>query len=256
MLQQTRAQAVIPYYERFLDALPHGRGAGRGRGRRRAGAVERPRLLLARAQPAPRGAGDRGGRAASRATTTRSARCPGIGDYTAAAVASIAFGLPHAVLDGNVLRVVARVRERRRAISRRARTRERFRAVAQAWLDPREPGPFQPGADGARRDGLPAAQSAVPGVPAGGDAAARAQEGTAAQLAGEAAQDGAGGDRRRAAGRAERGRVLLRQRDASARRMAGFWDLPAPEDLPDARVGKTSRDDSATPSRITITRSP
>ena len=31
---------------------------------------------------------------------------PGIGDYTAAAVLSIAFGLPYAVLDGNVMRVV------------------------------------------------------------------------------------------------------------------------------------------------------
>jgi A/G-specific adenine glycosylase len=35
-----------------------------------------------------------------------------------------------------------------------------------------------------------------------------------------------------------RGRVLLRQRDAAARRMAGFWDLPSPEDLPGERLGK------------------
>ncbi len=35
----------------------------------------------------------------------------------------------------------------------------------------------------------------------------------------------------------QRGRILLRQRHAGARRMAGFWDLPAPEDLPQARVG-------------------
>jgi adenine-specific DNA glycosylase len=34
-----------------------------------------------------------------------------------------------------------------------------------------------------------------------------------------------------------RGSILLRQRHAGARRMAGFWDLPAPEDLPLARVG-------------------
>jgi adenine-specific DNA glycosylase len=32
-------------------------------------------------------------------------------------------------------------------------------------------------------------------------------------------------------------RILLRQREASARRMAGFWDLPAPEDLPHAALG-------------------
>ena len=58
---------------------------------------------------------------------------PGIGDYTAAAVASIAFGLPHAVVDGNVLRVVARVEERCRRY-RSPRTRERFRVVAQEWM--------------------------------------------------------------------------------------------------------------------------
>ena len=34
-----------------------------------------------------------------------------------------------------------------------------------------------------------------------------------------------------------RGRILLRQRHAAASRMAGFWDLPAPEDLPAARLG-------------------
>jgi len=34
-------------------------------------------------------------------------------------------------------------------------------------------------------------------------------------------------------------RVLLRQREPDARRMAGFWDLPAPADLPGARTGKS-----------------
>jgi A/G-specific adenine glycosylase len=34
------------------------------------------------------------------------------------------------------------------------------------------------------------------------------------------------------------GRVLLRQREADARRMAGFWELPTPEQLPRARVGR------------------
>jgi A/G-specific adenine glycosylase len=33
-------------------------------------------------------------------------------------------------------------------------------------------------------------------------------------------------------------RLLLRQREPDARRMAGFWDLPTPADLPDARVGR------------------
>ena len=54
MLQQTRAQAVIPYYQRFLERFPTVDRPGRRGRRRRAGAVERPRLLLARAQSAPR----------------------------------------------------------------------------------------------------------------------------------------------------------------------------------------------------------
>ena len=122
---------------------------------------------------------------------------PGIGDYTAAAVASIAFGLPYAVLDGNVLRVVARVENDAADIS--SRTRERFRAIAQQWLDPREPGPFQPGADGTGRHGLPAAQSAVPGL-----SALRMLPGAAGRhdraTAGETAQDRTGAAGRRAVG--------------------------------------------------------
>jgi adenine-specific DNA glycosylase len=35
----------------------------------------------------------------------------------------------------------------------------------------------------------------------------------------------------------QRGRILLRQRDAATKRMAGFWELPAPEDLPAAKIG-------------------
>src|SRR5205807_1188117 len=62
-------------------------------------------------------------------------------DYTAAAVASIAFHLPHAVLDGNVMRVVARVENDPSDIGA-VRTRERFRAAAQEWLPRRQAGAF------------------------------------------------------------------------------------------------------------------
>ncbi len=56
---------------------------------------------------------------------------PGIGDYTAAAIASIAFALPHAVLDGNVMRVVARMENDACGYRRRthARTVSRDRAI-------------------------------------------------------------------------------------------------------------------------------
>ena len=49
MLQQTRAQAVIPYYHRFLREISNSRGAGGGLRRRSAHGLERAGLLLTRA---------------------------------------------------------------------------------------------------------------------------------------------------------------------------------------------------------------
>ena len=141
MLQQTRAQAVIPYFERFLERFPTVERAGRGARRTMlwrcgaAWAITRGRATCcARRGRSPR-------RALSRAITRRIRALPGVGDYTAAAIASIAFGLPHAAVDGNVLRVVARV-ENDAADIGSARTRERFRAIAQEWLRRAQPGDF------------------------------------------------------------------------------------------------------------------
>ena len=63
---------------------------------------------------------------------------PGIGPYTAAAIGSIAFGLPLAVLDGNVMRVLTRVLALRDDIALPA-TRAKLQAVADDFLDPRAP---------------------------------------------------------------------------------------------------------------------
>ncbi len=57
---------------------------------------------------------------------------PGVGQYTAAAVASIAFGLPHAVVDGNV----------RRVLSRLACRNDGLETMAEALLDRRHPGNY------------------------------------------------------------------------------------------------------------------
>src|SRR5438045_7227508 len=98
MLQQTRAQAVIPFYERFLkqfptveavaaatepDVLPAWSGLGYYS---RARSLRRAAQKIVAAGGFPR---ELAGLLA----------LPGVGDYTAAAIASIAFGLPHAVLD-------------------------------------------------------------------------------------------------------------------------------------------------------------
>ena len=69
----------------------------------------RPRLLRACQKPARVCTSGRGGAAAFRATSPGLLELPGIGTYTAAAVASIAFGVPAVPVDGNVERVTARL---------------------------------------------------------------------------------------------------------------------------------------------------
>jgi A/G-specific adenine glycosylase len=235
MLQQTRAQAVIPYYERFLRRFPTVESLAAAEENdvlalwSGLGYYSRARNLYKAAVAVTAAGGFPRDYDAIRAL-------PGIGDYTAAAIASIAFGLPYAVLDGNVLRVVARV-ENDAADITAPRTRDRFREVAQGWLDPHEPGHFnQALMELGATVCLPKAPMCLV-CPLAGCCRAR-QEGTAAQLPVKLrktepvaidavlllVRNGA--------------RVLLRRREAAARRMAGFWDLPSPEELPSARTGK------------------
>jgi A/G-specific adenine glycosylase len=108
MLQQTRVAAVIPYYERFLARFPTVEALAQAR--------EETVLTLwaglgyySRARNLQRAARQvmELGRFPNDYVGLRA--LAGVGDYTAAAVASIAFGLPHAVVDGNVRRVVMRL---------------------------------------------------------------------------------------------------------------------------------------------------
>jgi len=108
MLQQTRVAAVIPYYERFLKRFPCADAL--------AGASEEEVLTLwsglgyyTRARNLQAAARQIVERGSFPRTYDAIRELAGVGDYTAAAVASIAFGLPHAVVDGNVRRVIARI---------------------------------------------------------------------------------------------------------------------------------------------------
>ncbi|MEI6172036.1 MAG: A/G-specific adenine glycosylase, partial [bacterium] len=110
MLQQTRVETVIPYYERFLRAYPTLESLARARlddvlkAWEGVGYYRRARNLHATASRVVK---QHGGRIPEDLAALRA--LPGIGPYTAAAVASVAFGGDEPVLDGNVVRVLSRL---------------------------------------------------------------------------------------------------------------------------------------------------
>ena len=110
MLQQTRAEAVRPYFARFLAALPTVSALAEADGDtllklwEGLGYYSRVRNLQRAAQ---RVVADFGGVIPADVAALRS--LPGVGRYTAGAVASIAYDIPAPAVDGNVLRVLARL---------------------------------------------------------------------------------------------------------------------------------------------------
>ena len=110
MLQQTRVAAVIPYYERWMEALPDIYALAN---------VDEERLMklwqglgyYSRARNLQKAArmivSEYGGRFPDTYDELR--KLPGVGEYTAGAVASIAFSRKVGAVDGNVLRIAARV---------------------------------------------------------------------------------------------------------------------------------------------------
>jgi len=140
MLQQTRVETVRERYTPFLKRFPDIGTLARAREQSvlRAweglGYYRRARNLHAAAK---RLHGE--GRTALPDRVEALRDLPGFGPYTAAAVGSIAFGCPAAVVDGNVLRVLARFTNERGDVTRAA-TRRRIDEVATALLAPRRPG--------------------------------------------------------------------------------------------------------------------
>ena len=110
MLQQTRIAAVIPYYDRFLARFPTVESLAAARPQEvlkfwsGLGYYSRARNLQSAAKQIVAGHHGKFPRELEAALAL-----PGIGRYTAAAVLSIAYGVPLAVLDGNVARVLARL---------------------------------------------------------------------------------------------------------------------------------------------------
>ncbi len=142
MLQQTRVAAVIPYYHRWMEALPDVAALS---------AVEEDRLMklweglgyYSRARNLQKAAkvimDDFGGLFPR--TYEALLTLPGVGDYTAGAVASIAFHQPVPAVDGNVLRIAARLSALRDDVMDPA-VRKQIRAMVCAVLPPDRPGAF------------------------------------------------------------------------------------------------------------------
>jgi A/G-specific adenine glycosylase len=132
MLQQTQVATVIPYFQRFLAAMPdiHSLAAaqqdevlklweGLGYYSRARNLHQAAKLVMER----------HGGRIPESFCELR--KLPGLGDYTAAAIASIAFDEAVPAVDGNVLRVVARWRGMSDDIGKPA-----TRDAVRSWLTP------------------------------------------------------------------------------------------------------------------------
>lgn len=229
MLQQTRVSAVIPYYEKFLrrfptvadlaaapeaDLLAHWAGLGYYY---RARNLQKAAKLMAGVFPQ---------------TYASIAELPGVGDYTAAAVASIAFNLPHAVVDGNVYRVLSRVFEDRMNIASSG-ARKHFSALAETLLDRERPGDFNQALMelGATICLPKKPQCLLCPVRSLCRAAA---EGTQDTLPVKVKPRKSVEETRRLFLLRSGGNLLLWQRPATARLMPGFWELPEADHLPGA----------------------
>ncbi len=134
MLQQTRVEAVKGYYARFLTELPTIQALARCDDEKLhklwegLGYYSRVRNLKKAAQVIVE---KHGGTFPRNYTDIRA--LPGIGDYTAGAICSICFDLPTPAVDGNVLRVMARLENDPTPIDLPARKKEVQRRLAEIY---------------------------------------------------------------------------------------------------------------------------
>jgi A/G-specific adenine glycosylase len=140
MLQQTRVAAAIPYYERFLQRFPDVHALA---------STPQEEVLRFWAGLGYYGRARNLQKAAQQIVAKHGAEfptrwedvlaLPGIGNYTAAAILSIAFGEKLAVLDGNVARVIARLGAVRGDL-RESQSWQELQRTADGLLEPTSPG--------------------------------------------------------------------------------------------------------------------
>ena len=217
MLQQTRVAVVEDRYRKFIAQFPSVKRLSRAKEETvlaawsGLGYYRRARALHGAAKEIVR-------RGSFPAIASELMELPGVGRYTAAAVASIAFGEPVAVVDGNVKRVLERVVNRKSRLARPI-PEEHYWHVAGQLLDKRRPGDFnQAMMELGALVCLPA-QPLCHACPIAGLCSSRGPTEKAARPA-----------RRKAVLHYElarrNGSILLRQRDKQGSLMPGMWELP------------------------------
>jgi len=235
MLQQTRVAAVIPYYERFLTRFPDIATLA---------AASDDDLLTAwsglgyysRARNLRSAAGQIVAAGGFPRTYDEILRLPGIGPYTAAAVASICFGQPCAVLDGNVMRVITRL-TRDDGDIQSSRTKLRVQQIAQNLLDVANP---------ASHNQAVMELGATICIPREPKCKLCPVKEYCLALASGLERELPVKMRRAEIRRVRRtllvairnGNILLWQRAHDAAMLGGFWELPEPHQLPEAKSAK------------------
>lgn len=140
ILQQTRVQQGLDYYHRFLDRFPDINSLAKAPEEdvlkvwQGLGYYSRARNMHHAAKAVTR---EYGGRFPADYASIR--KLKGIGDYTAAAIASVSFDLPFAVVDGNVYRVLSRLFGISTPIDS-AKGKKEFAELAQSILEVNQPG--------------------------------------------------------------------------------------------------------------------
>ncbi len=228
MLQQTRVEAVLPYFERFLAVMPTVEAlAGADEGTllklwEGLGYYSRARNL----QKAARVVVERFGGELPRDPTDL-LTLPGIGPYTAGAIASIAHGVAVAAVDGNVLRVATRLTASGADVAQPA-VRRAVEALMAAAMPADRPGDFnQALMDLGATVCLPNGQPRCEDCPAAALCTGRAL-GVAATLPVKAAKAPRRVERRTVLAVVGEQGLLLRQREPRGL-LAGLWELPGVE---------------------------
>ena len=239
MLQQTRVEAVIPYYGLFVKRFPS---------IKKLAAAPEPDVLTSwsglgyysRARNLHRAAKQMAAWGVP-ATYEDVVSLPGVGPYTAAAIASIVLDLPHAAVDGNVIRAISRLTNDASEITSPA-TRRHFATEAGLLLDPRRPGDFNQAMMELGATVCLPRTPACPSCPVAKFCAARAA-GTQRELPVKLKKPETRDVPLNLAILEHDARVFLIKRASTERRLADFWELPARQLFPhlqESAMEKTS----------------